>query len=181
MRKNSICASSFKDLYNLWKPHKIVNWHLQSRRPQSCHVRFRAGHRRHPLGHLWRKGRPARGPLVPLSVWTTALWAGHGLGVGHHAHIHTTAAATATRRPRRARHWPAWPGKQSSKEDKRGHENTFTAVYCTGQGQTLVSFRLMMQILFDLILRIHITFCDKYDIDLIQESKALNLLWVGGE
>lgn len=108
--------NSFKDFQEPSRPveaklREIVNWHLQSRRPRSCHVRSRADHRRHPRGHLWRRGRPARGPLAPLSVWTTALWAGHGLGAGGQAHIHT-AAATATRCPRRARHWPAWPGKQ---------------------------------------------------------------------
>ena len=88
--------------------------HLQSRRHRSCHVRSRAGHRRHPRGHLWRRGRPARGPSAHLSVWTTALWAGHGLSAGDHAHINTAAAAaTAARCPRWARHWPARPGKQN--------------------------------------------------------------------
>lgn len=107
---NWTVSRTFKNLPGLWDSHS------QSRRPQSCHVRSRAGRRRRPRGHLWRRGRPARGPSAPLSVWTTALWAGHGLGA---AHIHTTAAAaaaaTATRRPRRARHWPAWPGSRVEK------------------------------------------------------------------
>lgn len=91
----------FKGFKGLWKlKYTIVNWHLQSRRPQSCHVQSRAGHRKRPRGHLWRRGQPARGPLAPLSVWTTALWAGHGLSVRDHTLIHTTAAATATRYPR---------------------------------------------------------------------------------
>lgn len=91
----------------------FLNKHLQSRRHQSCHVRSHAGHRRHPQGHLWRRGRPARGPSALLSVWMTALWAGHGLGARDHTHIHTAAAATTTRCPRWARHWPARPGRQN--------------------------------------------------------------------
>lgn len=108
---------AFNNLQGLWKlKYTIVNWHLQSRRPQSCHVQSRAGHRKRPRGHLWRRGQPARGPLAPLSVWTTALWAGHGLSARDHTLIHTTAAATATRYPRWARHWPPWPRKQNSEE-----------------------------------------------------------------
>lgn len=41
---------------------------------------------------------------------------------------------------------------------------------------TFVSFRLMMQILFDLVLRIHIISCEEdNNIYLTQKSKALNL------
>lgn len=90
---------------------KLFQGNLRSRQPQSCHVQSRAGHKRRPLGHLWRRGRTARGPSALLSVWMTALWTGHGLGTTEHTHIHT-AAATTTRCPRWARHWPTRSGKQ---------------------------------------------------------------------
>lgn len=85
---------------------------LQSRQPQSCHVQSRAGHRRRPLGHLWRRGQPLRGPWAPLFVWMTALWAGHGLSVRDRTFIHTAMATTTNRYPRWARHWPPCPAKQ---------------------------------------------------------------------
>lgn len=161
-------SRTFNNLHSLWKSnYKILNWYLRSRRPRSCHVRSRAGHRRHPRGHLWRRGRPARGPLAPLSVWTTALWAGHGLGAGDHTHTHTTtAAATATRCPRRARHWPAWPGKQNSKEDRWWADYIFIAVCPAGQDCDICfSFRPTMQIFFNLTVSkrlFYLTLVSKY-------------------
>lgn len=55
---DDILVSVFKTLFKepSWpveaKLHTVVNLHLQSRRPQSCHVRFHAGHRRRHRGHL---------------------------------------------------------------------------------------------------------------------------------
>lgn len=140
----SICVQkTFKNLHGPWwhTVHRIVNWHLQSRQPQSCHVQSHAGHRTRPPGHLWRRGRPAQGPSAPLSVWMTALWAGHGLGAGDHAHIETTAAATATRCPRRARHWPAWPGKHSNEKV----DELITFLLCTALDKICFFYNLTIR------------------------------------